>query len=181
MERPVLYLLGCAAPPVLDIARVARDARSEGWEVCVGLTPTARDWLVGSLGELEEVTGWPVRSAPRRPDETELWPSADVAVVAPATLNTVNTCALGLTPSFVTAYVAEAIGKRWPLVLMPCVNAAYATHPQFARSIGTLRGAGVRVLYGPGGFVPKAPGEGRPEEYPWDVALKAARSASRCG
>ncbi|MEV1012111.1 flavoprotein, partial [Streptomyces sp. NPDC049881] len=51
------------------------------------------------------------------------------------------------------------------------------THPQFARSIGTLREAGVRVLYGPGGFVPNEPGRGRPEEYPWNLALDAADDA----
>lgn len=176
MDAPVWYLLGCAAPPVLDVAGVVRDAQREGWEVCLGLTPTARDWLGETrVAQLAELTGRPVRSAPRRPGETELWPAADAAVVAPATLNSVNAFALGLTPHFVAAYVAEAVGKRWPLAVLPCVNAAYATHPQFERSVAALRGAGVRMLYGEGGFVPKAPGEARPEEYPWHLALAAAR------
>lgn len=146
--------------------------------MCVGLTPTARDWFDGRLPELEELTGRPVRSAPRRPDDTDVWPPAHVLVVAPATLNSVNAAALGLTPNFVTAVVAEAIGKRWPLVVMPCVNSAYATHPQFGASIATLRGAGVHVLFGPGGFVPNEPGESRPEDYPWHLALSAAREAA---
>lgn len=176
MTAPVLYLLGTAAPPVLDIGSVVRDARERGWEVCVGLTPTARDWLGEGAGAVEEATGRPVRSAPRRPDERDLWPRADVTLVAPATLNTVNTCALGLTPHFVAAFAVEAIGKRWPLVMMPSLNSAYATHPQFGRSVETLRAAGVRMLYGEGGFRPEPPGEADPAVYPWHLALDEAWS-----
>jgi hypothetical protein len=56
---------------------------------------------------------------------------------------------------------------------MPCVNAAYARHRQFERSIAELRGMGVRVLYGDDGFVPNQPGQGKPEEYPWHLLLGA--------
>lgn len=177
MASRVLYLFGSAAPPVLDLPEVVGRARDEGWSVCVGLTPLAADWLADRLPELEERTGFPVRSAPRRPDDAEVWPTADVAVLAPATLNSVNTLALGLTPHFVAGYAAEAIGKRWPLVVMPCVNSAYATHPQFGVSIATLRASEVRVLYGEGGFQPLPPGEGRAHEYPWHLALDAARAS----
>jgi hypothetical protein len=33
---------------------------------------------------------------------------------------------------------------------------------------------GVEVLYGEGGFVPNQPGQGKPKEYPWALALDAA-------
>lgn len=75
--------------------------------------------------------------------------------------------------------MAEGIGKGIPLATMPCVNAAYAQHPQFPRSVAVLRAAGVNVLYGEGGFVPNEPGEKRP--FPWDVALTAVRAVrTRC-
>jgi hypothetical protein len=170
----VLYLLGSAAPPVLDLADVVRRAQADGWDVCVGLTQTAALWLTEQLPALEELTGRPVRSAVRTPGDEEVWPRADVAVLAPATLNTVNAAALGLTSHFVGGYVAEAVGKGWPLAVMPCVNSAYATHPQFPRSIETLRGAGVEVVYGAGGFEPLPPGEADPSAYPWHLALEAA-------
>ncbi len=96
---------------------------------------------------------------------------------APATFNTVNQWALGLTEKFVVGFAAEAIGKGVPLVTMPCVNAAYARHPQFARSLETLSSAGVRVLYGAEGFTPNPPGEGRPDAFPWECALTAAAEA----
>ncbi|MGH3313066.1 MAG: flavoprotein [Streptomyces sp.] len=176
MASRVLYLLGSAAPPVLDFADVVSRVQADGWSVCVGLTPTAADWLGDQLPALEQQTGHPVRSTPRTPGDNEVWPDADAAIVAPASLNTVNVAALGLTPNFLAGYVAEAIGKQWPLVVMPCVNSAYATHPQFGRSIETLRSAGVRVLFGEGGFQPDPPGQGDRKAYPWALALDAARS-----
>ncbi|PJE94411.1 flavoprotein [Streptomyces carminius] len=181
MKNRVLYLLGCAAPPVVYADRAVRDAQARGWDVCLGVTPTARDWLGDRLPELERLTGHPVRSAYRALGTPDVWPRADVVVVAPATLNTVNACALGIATTFVAGFTMEAIGKRVPLVVMPCVNSAYARHPQFGRSLETLREAGVRVLYGPGGFEPNPPGRGRPEEYPWRLALAAAEEAAGGG
>lgn len=174
MASRVLYLFGSAAPPVFQVSDVVQNAQERGWDVCLGLTPTAARWLADQLPRLEERTGHPVRSEYKLPGEPDSWPPADVAMVAPATFNTMNQWALGITQHFVVGFVAEAIGKRIPLVTMPCVNTAYAAHPQFDRSVRTLRGAGVRVLYGEDGFVPNEPGRGRPHGYPWHLALDAA-------
>ncbi|GAB3954957.1 flavoprotein [Streptomyces sparsus] len=176
MTKPVLHLVGCAAPPVQYLDRAVRAAQADGWEVCLGLTPTAADWLGDRLPELAELTGHPVRHTQRRLGQVDDRPLPAVTVIAPATLNTVNLMALGLTPHWAAGHAAESIGLRRPLAVMPCVNSAYATHPQFARSLEVLRGAGVRVLYGgPDGFVPFHPGEGDAEGYPWHLALKAAQ------
>jgi len=174
MTSRVLYLFGSAAPPVFDVASVIEDAQQRGFDVCLGLTPTAHRWLGSQLVELERLTGHPVRSEYKQPGEPDVWPKADVIVVAPATFNTVNAWALGLTHDFVVGVVAEGIGKGIPLVAMPCVNAAYVRHRQFERSVAELRAMGVEVLYGEGGFVPNQPGQGRPKEYPWRLALEAA-------
>ncbi|UUN27038.1 flavoprotein [Streptomyces sp. FIT100] len=167
----IIYLFGSAAPPVFDVARVIEDAHSRGWDVCLGLTPMAARWLGGSVSSLEALTGRPVRWEYKLPGEPDVWPKADAILLAPATFNTVNAWALGLTDRFIVGVVAEGIGKSIPMAVMPCVNAAYAQHPQFDRSLGTLSKAGVRVLYGEGGFVPNQPGQGRPESYPWELAL----------
>lgn len=97
--------------------------------------------------------------------------------MAPATFNTLNSWALGLTGTWVVGFAAEAIGRGIPLVTMPCVNSAFLAHPQLDRSVETLRGAGVRVLLGEGGFVPNRPGEGTPDAFPWGVALDAVDQA----
>ncbi|MFE5860074.1 flavoprotein [Streptomyces virginiae] len=102
-----LYLFGSAAPPVFDVASVIEDAQSRGWDVCLGLTPTAADRLAEGLDGLAALTGHPVRSRYKRPGEADVWPTADAILVAPATFNTINGWALGLTDRFVVGVVAE--------------------------------------------------------------------------
>ncbi|WP_415957192.1 flavoprotein [Streptomyces sp. 021-4] len=166
-----LYLFCSAAPPALEAADVIADAQARGWDVCLGLTPSAHRWLEPEVDGLERLTGHAVRSSYKLPGEPDEWPTADAILFAPATFNTVNEWALGLTSKFVVGVVAEAIGKRIPAVAMPCANAAYVQHPQFQCSLDVLRAAGVSVLYGPGGFEPNQPGERRAEGFPWGMAL----------
>lgn len=173
MGSPVLYLFGSAAPPVHDVAAVVEGAQRRGFTVCLGLTPTANRWLGDQLPALAELTGHPVRSEYKLPGAPDVWPKADVIAFAPATFNSINAWALGLTHTFVVGVVAEGIGKGIPIVAMPCVNAAYVQHSRFERSVAELREMGVEVLYGEGGFVPNQPGQGRPREYPWPVVLDA--------
>lgn len=179
MTSRVLYLFGSAAPPVFDVAAVITDAQARGFDVCLGLTPTANRWLAGQLADLEQLTGHPVRSEYKLPGEPDVWPKADAILVAPATFNTVNAWAQGITRDFIVGVVAEGIGKGIPIVTMPCVNAAYVQHRQFERSVAELRAMGVEVLYGEGGFVPNQPGSGKPKEYPWAVALDAVERIVR--
>ncbi|MFF3215926.1 flavoprotein [Streptomyces sp. NPDC002886] len=166
-----LYLLCSAAPPVFDVARVIEDAQSRGWDVCLGLTPTAAHWLSGSLDGLAALTGHPVRWQYKLPGEPDVWPTADALLFAPATFNSVNAWALGLTDRFVVGVAAEAIGKGTPVVTMPCANSALTAHPQFDQSLAVLRGAGVSVLFGDGGFVPGPAGPDAPAHFPWAAAL----------
>jgi hypothetical protein len=173
----VLYLFASAAPPVFDIAKVIKDAQARNFDVCLGLTPTAALWLEPQLGELTQLTDHPVRSKYKMPGEPDVWPKADVIAFAPATFNTVNSWALGLTHDFVVGVVAEGIGKGIPIVAMPCVNSAYVQHRQFDRSIAELRAMGVQLLYGEGGFVPNRPGQGKPAEFPWALVLDAVVDA----
>jgi hypothetical protein len=175
MTSRTLYLFASAAPPVADIAVVVERAQADGWDVCLGLTPTAALWLEDSLTSLAALTGHPVRSEYKLPGEQDAWPKADVILFAPATFNSINSWAAGFTSSFVVGVVAEAIGKEIPTVAMPCVNEAYAKHRALDRSIADLREQGVTVLYGEGGFVPNPAGTGKPTAYPWDAALAAAR------
>ncbi|MFG2503635.1 flavoprotein [Streptomyces sp. NPDC048441] len=175
MTSRTLYLFGSAAPPVTQVAEVIETAQADGWDVCLGLTPSAARWLDDSLDDLAELTGHAVRSEYKLPGEPDAWPKADVILFAPATFNSLNSWALGLTSVFVVGVVSEGIGKGIPTVAMPCVNAAYAQHRQLDRSVAELREQGVTVLYGQGGFTPNPAGSGKPKAYPWGAALAAAR------
>ncbi|MGW8989139.1 flavoprotein [Streptomyces zhihengii] len=173
MTNPTLYLFSSAAPPVFDVARVIEEAQADGWDVCLGLTPTAARWLADSLDGLAALTGHPVRWDYSLPGQPDVWPQPDAVVVAPATFNTINQWALGITDKWLVGVIAEGIGKSIPMAMMPCVNRAHLAHPQFERSIDALRNAGVRVLYGEGGFIPNEPGQGNPAMYPWRATLDA--------
>ncbi|MGW0363873.1 flavoprotein [Streptomyces sp. NPDC002990] len=172
-----LYLFCSAAPPVFDVAHVIEDAQTRGWDVCLGLTPTAAHWLAGSLEGLAALTGHPVRWQYKLPGEADLWPPADALLFAPVTFNSLNSWALGLTDRFTVGVAAEATGKGTPVVAMPCTNAALAAHPQFEQSLAVLRGAGVELLYGEGGFTPGPAGPDDSPHFPWSAALDAVDRA----
>ncbi|MFJ1758135.1 flavoprotein [Kitasatospora sp. NPDC088134] len=165
--RPVVYLFASAAGVVPGIGGVVRSALGRGWDVAVGLTPAARAWLEGRVPELEELTGHPVKSTYRWPGQPDVLPPADAVLFAPATFNSVNSLALGLTGSWVVGYAAEAAGKGVPVLVAPCVNAALAAHPQYARSLAVLREAGMEVL------------EAEDAGFDWEAGLDAVTRALR--
>ncbi|MEE1753817.1 flavoprotein [Streptomyces sp. SP18CS02] len=177
MKR-TLYLFGSAAPPVFDVARVIEEAQADGWDVCLGLTPTAARWLEDGLAGLAALTGHPVRSRYGLPGEPDIWPEPDVILVAPVTFDTLNQWALGLTGKFVVGVVAEGIGRSIPMVAMPCAGGALTAHPQFARSVDTLRSAGVSVLCEESGVTPRQWDSGAPDRFPWRIALDEAARLS---
>jgi phosphopantothenoylcysteine synthetase/decarboxylase len=97
---------------------------------------------------LEQLTGYPVRTEFRKPDDPEPgWPMADAILVAPATINTVCKWAAGIADNLVLSMLFECMGVDVPIVVAPNVNPALARHPAFQRSVTELRSWGVRVLY----------------------------------
>lgn len=176
-----LYLITCAAPPARHVRTGLRAAQARGWDVCLVLTPSAYRWATedaeGELDELREATGHPVRHMYKLPSQADALPAADALLVAPATFNTLNKWAAGISDTLALGLVTEAIGLDLPLVALPYLNAAQARHPALARSVAFLRDAGVRVLLddgqgdGEGGFRPHRPKHGDVEAYPWELAL----------
>ncbi|MEU6314172.1 flavoprotein [Streptomyces sp. NPDC047014] len=165
MTTKSLYLLCSAAPPVFDVAAVIEDAQARGWDVCLGLTPTAAHWLAESLDGLAVLTGHAVRWQYRLPGEPDLWPAPDALLYAPATFNTVNAWALGLTDRLTVGLAAESLGNGTPATAVACANSALAAHPQYEISLATLRNAGVQLLQ-----YDNTPTE-TPAPFPWGAAL----------
>jgi phosphopantothenoylcysteine synthetase/decarboxylase len=172
-DSRVLYLVSCAAPPTLRIRTAIEKAQADGWDVCVVLTPSAARWVGEDVARLEDMTGHPVRTSYKLPDEPDVLPPPDAILVAPATFNTINKWAQGISDTLALGLITEAIGLRLPLVALPCLNQAQAAHPALGRSVDLLRANGVTVLLGDGGFVPTAPQQGDLDRYPWDAAVAA--------
>jgi phosphopantothenoylcysteine synthetase/decarboxylase len=147
-QSPVLYLIVCGAPPAQrkpGVLEFVQDCQAAGWDVCVIPTRLGRRFL--DTGLLAKVTGHPLRDDYKYPHEDDVLPTpADAIVVAPATFNTVNKLAAGISDTLPLGLLNEAIGGGIPVMLAVYTNQMLANHPVFARSVATLRSYGVRFV-----------------------------------
>jgi phosphopantothenoylcysteine synthetase/decarboxylase len=172
----VLYVIVCAAGPAGDVARLVELAQKRGWTVQIIATPSALAFI--DVPALEAQTGRVVRSEYRRPGEPKT-PPAEAIIIAPATYNTINKWANGISDTYALGILAEAPGLGIPVVVLPFVNSALAGRAPFNDSVQALRSEGVRILLGPPGFEPHPPGSGseRIAGFPWHLAIGAVSAA----
>jgi phosphopantothenoylcysteine synthetase/decarboxylase len=162
-SRAVLYVIACGAPPAAQLPDFAGSAQAQGWDVCVVVTPDGAKFA--DAGHLAGLTGHPVRIHYKNPDELDVLPPADAFVIAPATFNTVNKLAHGISDTLALGLVNEAVGSGIPVIAVPWPNAHLARHPVFQRSVTALREWGIRVILNPAGL-PHA--SGKPAVFPWE-------------
>jgi phosphopantothenoylcysteine synthetase/decarboxylase len=171
----VVLVVVCSAGPAGQVGELVRLAQGRGWRVGVIATPPALAFV--DVPALEELTGNPVRSQYRAPDEPRggSLPAPSAFVVAPATYNTVCKLALGISDTYALGTLAEAIGRGDPVAVLPFVNSALASRKPFRAAVASLREEGVKVLLGPGEWEPHPPGTGeeRIASFPWASALDA--------
>jgi phosphopantothenoylcysteine synthetase/decarboxylase len=172
----VLTVVVCGAGPAVQVGELVKLAQDRGWRVGVVATPSALPFL--DVPALESMTGTAVRSQYRAPDEPRSRPLVDAGavVVAPGTYNTICKLALGISDTYALGTLAEAIGRGVPVAILPFVNEALAGRRPFVQAVESLRTEGVRILLGPGQWVPHPPGAGggRIDSFPWAAALDAA-------
>lgn len=121
MTTRLLSVVVCGAGPASHVERLVIAAQGRGWSVQVIATPAGLEFI--DTGSLATLTGSPVRSQYRQPGEPRSAP-ADAFVVAPATYNTINKLAGGISDTYALGVLAEAIGLGLPVVVMPFVNTA---------------------------------------------------------
>lgn len=134
-------------------------------------TPSAVRFI--DVGDLEGLTGHPVRSEYKDPAAPDVLPPADAIIVAPATVNTVNKWGAGICDTLALGILVEAIGKKLPTVVFPFTNRAHAAHPAFSENITRLRSWGVNVLDAGPLRDDDASGDESGDELPWGKALEA--------
>jgi len=168
-----LYVIVCAAGVAAKVDVLVSTANTRGWDVWIVPTPSAVDFL--DIPALEKHTGHPIRARYRQPGEGGKLPPADAVIVAPATYNTINKWASGISDTFALGLLAELTPSDIPIAVLPFVNASLAANRVFARSIAELRESSVTVLLGDGGFTPHPAGQGdsRIDAFPWTRALDA--------
>jgi phosphopantothenoylcysteine synthetase/decarboxylase len=141
---PVLYAVICGVSSAASSYDFITDVMNDGWRVCVITTPMGARFV--DAEHLTALTGQPVRSAYKNPADPDVLPPADAYVVAPASFNTVNKLANGISDTLAVGVVCEAMGNGRPVIVAPWMNRALASYSAYARSIGCLRDDGVRVV-----------------------------------
>ena len=154
-SKGILYTIVCASSSAYLAEDFVMEAQAVGWDVCVICTPHGTQFV--NIPRLEQLTGYPVRSEYKRPEEPDILPRADAIVVFPATFNTLNKWALGLSDTLAVGLLSEYTGLRMPIVAVPCfkTGGGLDTHLAFKRSLRMLRGSGVHVLSMPEVYPPK--------------------------
>jgi phosphopantothenoylcysteine synthetase/decarboxylase len=160
----VLYVISCGCSSASLTQNFVIQAKAAGWDVCVITTPNGRKFL--NMPLLAQLTGHPIRSEYKQPDEPDLLPPADAIVVFPASFNTINKWALGISDTLAVGILSEYTGLKKPIVAVPCfkTGGGLDTNPAFKRSMRMLRRYGVCVLYEPETYPPK-------NQVPADIIL----------
>jgi phosphopantothenoylcysteine synthetase/decarboxylase len=156
-----------------DVGILVELAQQDGWKVCVITTPDGRKFV--DVAALQAQTGHPVRTHYKNPGDADLLPAADAMIVAPATVNTVNKWACGITDTLVLGLLVEGYGYGVPTAVVPYTNKVMARHPALHESLAKLRDWGVHVLYGDDVYRLGGPGQTNQyrNQFPWRRALQA--------
>jgi phosphopantothenoylcysteine synthetase/decarboxylase len=160
--RAVLYVVACGGRPASQLASFVSFAQGEGWDVCIILTPHATKFVQPE--PLAALTGHPVRVEYKQPDEPDVLPPPDAFVVAPATFNTVNKLAAGISDTLALGLLNEGIGLSLPIIVVPWPSIQLSRHPAFERSIQLLTEWGATILLDRS-RLPQATPE--PAIFPW--------------
>jgi hypothetical protein len=167
-ERPFLCLVVCAAGIAAGVSKLITAAQERDWEVGVIATPVATGGFF-DVAAVEAQTGRPVRSAWRTPADPRPFPAPDAVVVAPATFNTVNKWAAGISDTLALGILCEAYGMGIPTAVLPYLNSAQAAHPAYRRSLDWLREMGVLI----GSYEPHRPkAGGGADRFRWEEAVE---------
>lgn len=170
--RRVLYVIICGTTAASGVYDLISEALADGWDVCAVTTPMGARFV--DSNRLQSLTGHPVRSDYKAPDEPDVLPPANAFVVAPCTFNTVNKLANGISDTLAVGLVCEGIGNDLPVIVAPWANRALIRHGAYRRSIEHLRNDGVRFVLTertePGPSLVDPDGS-----FPWDDVLAEVR------
>lgn len=178
-HKPVLYIVACGGYVAGQLEGLIQRLNRRGWRVCVIASPSAVAFM--DRERLARLTGHVVRSDYKQPDSPDVLPVADAVAVIPATFNTINKCAGGVSDTLALGVLHEAIGAGLPIVAVPTPNSALGKHPVFLASVATLRSWGVNVLFDPtiNPLPPPRTGIDATDFFPWaglEAAIEEMRS-----
>jgi phosphopantothenoylcysteine synthetase/decarboxylase len=173
----VLYVVVCGCPAAAGVTDFVKQAQADGWNTCVIATPMGSRFI--NSEELSQLTGHPVRTTYKHPDEPDVLPPAKAIVVAPATFNTVNKLANGITDTLAAGITCEGIGLGIPVIVAPSINAALARHGAFRRSLGYLSDYGVHLALNSQPNTESRSAVNQGSEFPWHIVRQLLTNVQR--
>ena len=166
----------CGAGPASGVGKLVQLLQEQGHDVRVIATPSAVPFL--DIDALQAMTGHPVRSQHRRPDEPRSGERTEAYIVGPATFNTINKLSAGISDTYALDVINEAIGLKIPVVIMPFVNSALAARVPFRSAVADLEAEGATLVKTIGYHEPGQGGH-RQESFPWHEALNQLGQSAR--
>ncbi len=168
----VVYLVLSGTTTAARCPALAKDLVALGFSAVIALpTPNASRVIAGR--EIADIQGVQVVESyfdlairPR--------PPRGVVLFAPCSFNSLNKLAHGIADSLALSVVAEAIGRRTPVIVGPSLNQPLLDHPVARASMETLRSWHVTV-------VPPVDDGGGPRLAPSDRLLEMVRPFVRAG
>ncbi len=147
-RKPRLLILLSGSISCYKACFVISHLVQSGIEVRTVATPSALQFI--GKATLEGLTGHPVASdmweSGRAMEHINLARWADLALVCPATANTINRLSAGMADDLVgSLFLAWEIQKK-PWWIAPAMNVAMLNHPLTQASLQKLSNVGVRVL-----------------------------------
>jgi phosphopantothenoylcysteine synthetase/decarboxylase len=166
----VLYVIACGGRPASDLPAFIAWAHEQGWDVCVIATPAGTKFI--DAARLAQATGYPVRDDYKQPEDPDVLPfTGDAFVVAPATFNTINKWASGISDTLALGLLNEGLAAGQPIIAVPNPSQTLARHPAFLQNVAFLRECGVHVIFDPATYPLPAPnlGEASRDLFPWQA------------
>jgi phosphopantothenoylcysteine synthetase/decarboxylase len=174
VSEPVLYVIVCGCPAAIGVTDFVKKVQADGWNTSVIATPMGSRFI--NSEELSQLTGHPVRTTYKHPDEPDVLPPAAAIAVAPATFNTVNKIANGITDTLAAGITCEGIGLGIPVIVAPSINAALAQHGAFRRSLGYLADYGVHLILNSQFNIEPRSTVNQGSEFPWHIVRQLLAS-----
>jgi hypothetical protein len=138
---PPLGFVVCGAPLAARSAEVARSLVRAGWDLTVGATLSASEWI--DPQQLSDAAGQPTSTRLRRPIEKRRTPRPDRVVAFPLTFNTANKIAHGIMDNDVAGTLCDALAVGVPILATLMVSDRLWGHPAWSATMTTLEAAGV--------------------------------------
>lgn len=141
---PVAYLVLSGTTTAARGAELLRGLVELGFAQVIAI-PTPNAARIVAARELADVAGAQVVQSyfdlairPR--------PPRGVVLFAPCSFNSLNKLAHGIADSLALSVVAEAIGRKTPVIVGPSLNAPLLAHPMAQASLKILPGWGVTIV-----------------------------------